>query len=93
MDVFYDVIVDRFEKYPDDEWVTTTLAWWNDEVFGDADGCPQDSSARKDLHPSDSSVQTVADARETRAKARMEAATAAALLASADDAEEEDLHD
>lgn len=30
MDVFYDVIVDLFEKYPDDEWVTTTLAWWNE---------------------------------------------------------------
>lgn len=62
------------------------------EVFGDADGCPEDSSTRKDLHPSDSSVQTVADAREARAKARAEAA-AAALLASADGAEEEDVHD
>ncbi|SJL11137.1 uncharacterized protein ARMOST_14540 [Armillaria ostoyae] len=92
MDVFYDVIVDLFEKYPDDEWVTTTLAWWNEEVFGDPDGCPEDSSTRKDLHPSDSSVQTVADAREARAKARAEAA-AAALLASADDAEEEDVDD
>ncbi len=33
MDVFYDVIVDLFEKYPDNEWVVDTLSWWNDYIF------------------------------------------------------------
>ncbi len=32
MNKFYVAIVDLFEQYPDDEWVTATLGWWNEYV-------------------------------------------------------------
>ncbi len=59
------------------------------QVFGDPEGFPKDSSTWKDLHPADSSVQTVTDAREARAKAHAEAAAVAAV-AQNDGAEETD---
>ncbi|KAK0421767.1 hypothetical protein EV421DRAFT_1915391 [Armillaria borealis] len=32
MNTFYIAIVDLFKQYTDDEWVTATLAWWNESL-------------------------------------------------------------
>ncbi|KAK0434992.1 uncharacterized protein EV420DRAFT_1770805 [Desarmillaria tabescens] len=83
MDVFYDAIVDLFEKHPEDEWTVDTLKWWNEQVFGDPEGCPEDVDDRTNVHPPESSVQAVSDARDARAKARAEAAAALAKVENA----------
>ncbi|KAK0232086.1 hypothetical protein EDD85DRAFT_792981 [Armillaria nabsnona] len=87
IDMFYDVIVDLFEKYLEDEWTVDTLKWWNDrQIFGDPKGFPEDVDDRTNIHLPESSVQTVSDAHEACAKAHAEAAATAAALAIDEDA-------
>ncbi|SJL06847.1 uncharacterized protein ARMOST_10189 [Armillaria ostoyae] len=77
MDAFYMAIINLFEEYPDDKWATATLAWWNEQVFSDAEGCVI-TTAEKQTHPPDSSVAQMAAARAACAKAHAEAAAAVA---------------
>ncbi|SJL13005.1 uncharacterized protein ARMOST_16441 [Armillaria ostoyae] len=72
MNTFYVAIVDLFEQYPDDEWVTATLGWWNEQVFGNAKGCMV-TEAEKQEHAPESSVGKITAARAARARARAEA--------------------
>ncbi|KAK0438868.1 uncharacterized protein EV420DRAFT_1486520 [Desarmillaria tabescens] len=81
MNTFYVAIVDLFEQYPDDEWVTATLGWWNEQIFGDAEGCTI-TEAEKQEHASESSVGKIAAAHAARARAE---ALAMAAESSADD--------
>ncbi|KAK0463159.1 uncharacterized protein EV420DRAFT_1639258 [Desarmillaria tabescens] len=76
--VFYNSIVDLFESHPDDEWALETLTWWNEQVFGDPNGCT-DTDKSEDIHPPESTVVRMAARREARAKAWVNAATAAAI--------------
>lgn len=73
MATFYDSIVALFESYPDDEWALDTLAWWNEEIFGDPNG-RTDTDKTQDAHPPESTVAKMAAHREAQAKARAEAA-------------------
>ncbi|SJK96863.1 uncharacterized protein ARMOST_14562 [Armillaria ostoyae] len=73
--LFYKSIVDLFESHPDDEWALETLAWWNEQVYGDPNG-RTDTDKPDDSHPPDSTVARMAARRDARAKARAEAASA-----------------
>ncbi|KAK0479047.1 hypothetical protein EDD18DRAFT_1364491 [Armillaria luteobubalina] len=73
MDTFYVAIVNLFEEYPEDEWAKATLGWWNEEVFGDAEGHVITNS-EKQTHPPESLVAQMAAARAAHAKAHTEAA-------------------
>ncbi|SJL01352.1 uncharacterized protein ARMOST_04672 [Armillaria ostoyae] len=59
MSIFYDSIVSLFESYPNDEWALDTLAWWNEQIFGDPDGCT-DTDKTQDAHPPDSTIAKMA---------------------------------
>ncbi|KAK0458695.1 hypothetical protein IW261DRAFT_1579413 [Armillaria novae-zelandiae] len=56
LDVLYYAVVDLFEMFPEEKWVTETLAWWNIEIFDDPNGCADTLDAQKDVHPPDSTV-------------------------------------
>ncbi|KAK0438852.1 uncharacterized protein EV420DRAFT_1651270 [Desarmillaria tabescens] len=76
MTAFYDSIVALFESHPDDEWMVETLAWWNEQIFGDENG-RTDVDKTQDAHPPDSTVAKMAARHEAWAKAQAEAAAAA----------------
>ncbi|KAK0460344.1 hypothetical protein IW261DRAFT_1428989 [Armillaria novae-zelandiae] len=39
------------QNQPDDIWVLQTLAWWNEQVFGDENGCVDIDRTQDDLPP------------------------------------------
>ncbi|KAK0495235.1 hypothetical protein EDD18DRAFT_1354450 [Armillaria luteobubalina] len=51
MTAFYGSIVTLFEDQPDDIWVLQTLAWWNEQVFGDENGHVDVDRTQDDLPP------------------------------------------
>ncbi|KAK0186020.1 hypothetical protein F5146DRAFT_1005155 [Armillaria mellea] len=77
MTAFYGSIVTLFEDQPEDTWVLQMLAWWNEQVFGDKNGCI-DVDKTQDDHPLTSMVAQMAARCEAWAKEQAEAAAASA---------------
>ncbi|KAK0193636.1 hypothetical protein F5146DRAFT_1134371 [Armillaria mellea] len=77
MTAFYGSIVALFEDQPEDTWVLQTLAWWNEQVFGDENECI-DVNKTQDDHPPTSMVAQMAAHHEAQAKEQAEAAAASA---------------
>ncbi|KAK0442554.1 hypothetical protein EV421DRAFT_1903980 [Armillaria borealis] len=75
MNTFYIAIVDLFKQYPNDEWVTVMLGWWNEQVFGNAKGCMV-TEVEKQEHAPESSVGKITAAHAAHAHAHAEALVA-----------------